>query len=128
MVGLKKRMTARIDKLVAIVDKVDELPEEVQGAINDVLDEMQRGQVPSWKQFFYKNGEFSKTATFHTVSWAMVLGLYFVQELFKGAIVSIGGWQWTVGAFDATAAAAILAIASGTYLGNNVLKKGEPTE
>lgn len=66
-----------------------------------------------WKAFFAKNGKFSKTATFATIANVMVLGAY-ALSLVRGAEV----FGWTIPEFDAVAAAAILAIVNGTYVGN----------
>ena len=106
-------LTKYADKLIEIVHNADELPEEVEGAIQDVLEHV-GDPVPWYKAPFFKNGRFSKTATFATIANVLVLAAY-VLSLFAGT--EIGGW--TVPTFDTGAAAAILAIVNGTYVLNH---------
>ena len=72
--------------------------------------------------FWYKNGQFSKTATFASLCNIIVLATYVVQSWFVGAEVDLHLFKFTVPAFNIEDAAAILAILNGTYLGNNVIK------
>lgn len=109
-----------IDKLIDVVQNADELPEEVEGAINDVLAHAD-APVPWYKAPFFKNGKFSKTAAFATIANLMVLMAYFLSW-FQGSEVSLGLGTWTLPAFDTGAAAALLAIVNGTYVVNNGIK------
>ena len=111
------------DRLLEAAQNADELPEEVEGAINDVLD---HADVPvQWyKAPFFKNGQFSKTATFATVANIMVLAFY-ALSFFQGLTIGRGELTWTLQPFDVEAAVAILTIVNGTYLGNNFVKKGK---
>jgi hypothetical protein len=109
-----------IDKLIAVVDRADELPAEVQGAMNDLLASIGKRDVPWYKAPFFKNGEFSKTALFATLANMLVLIAY-VLSWFAGAQLTIGSLgTWTIPPFDTGAAAAILAIVNGTYIGNRL--------
>lgn len=57
------------------------------------------------RAFFYKNGEFSKTAVFLTAATFILLALWPFQALFAGT--ELLGW-WTVPEFNATAAMTVL--------------------
>lgn len=71
---------------------------------------------------WYKNGQFSKTATFASLCNIIVLATYVVQTWFVGAEIDLHVFKFSVPAFNIEDAAAILAILNGTYLGNNVIK------
>jgi len=74
------------------------------------------------KAFFMKNGNFSKTATFATLGNTLVLVAY-VLSWFSGTTLVLGTvGTVTLPAFDVGAAAALLGILNGTYLGNNAIK------
>lgn len=123
MANTRKIVRAHIDKLVDIVDRQDELPEDVESAINDLLSAVDDDtKVPAWKAPFYKDGKFSKTAAFTTVANVIVLLAYFIQSFFTGSTLDLGFFTWTIPAFDVAAAAAILAVCNGTYVGNNLVK------
>jgi hypothetical protein len=121
----KKLVSARIDKLIDVVDKQDELPEEVEGAINDLMDSFEDKGVPWWKAPFFKGGKFSKTATFATVAYVITLVWYGLSMFATGEPVDLG-WITLPGVqkLDPTLTVAVLGIASGTYLTNNKLKNG----
>lgn len=102
-----------VDKLMEVAQNADELPEEVEGAINEVLAHAD-APVPWYKAPFFRNGQFSKTAMFVTIANVLVLAAY-VLSLFKGT--QLGGW--TVPEFDVPASAALLAIVNGTYVLNH---------
>ncbi len=74
------------------------------------------------KAFFFKDGHFSKTATFAVLGNVLVLGNYALLSWFAGAAVDLSWVKFTVPAFDVGAAAAILGLLNGTYLTNNALK------
>lgn len=74
------------------------------------------------KAFFFKDGKFSKTATFAVLGNVLVLGNYALLSWFAGAAVDLSWVKFTVPAFDVSAAAAILGLLNGSYLGNNFLK------
>jgi len=105
------------DKLVkAVASAKKELPAEVQTAVNDVLATV---KGPGWwKAPFFTDGRFSKTAMFATLANVLVLVAY-VLSWFQGSTFG----PWTVPAFDTGAAAAILAIVNGTYVGNKFATK-----
>lgn len=79
--------------------------------------------VKGLKAFFYKDGHFSKTATFAVLANVLVLVNYALMSWFAGAQVTTSWLSFTVPTFQAADAAAILAILNGTYLGNNMLKR-----
>jgi hypothetical protein len=111
-------LTKYADKLTEVVHNADELPEAVEGAINDVLAHV-GDPVPWYKAPFFKNGRFSKTATFATIANVLVLVAY-VLSWFAGSQIVFGDWgTWTIPVFDTGAAAAILAIVNGTYVVNH---------
>jgi hypothetical protein len=122
----KKLIAAQVDKLIDVVDKQDELPEEVEGAINDLMAQIEdAGKVVWWKKPFLKDGEFSKTATFATVAYVITLFWYALSIFATGNPVSIGGFELpAIQPLDPTLTIAVLGIASGTYLTNNKLKSG----
>ena len=107
-------LNKQLDRLVDIVHNADEIPDEVAGAINDVLAHA-GDRVPWYKAPFFKNGEFSKTATFATVVNVLVI-ISYVLGWFKGTELG----PWTVPAFDVAASAAIMALANGTYVVNRL--------
>lgn len=102
-----------LDRLLAAVDGKD-VPEAVVAAVNELL----ATKAPWYRALFGQGGEFSKTATFATLANVLVLAAY-VMSWFQGTVLG----PWTVPAFDVAASAALLAIANGTYVGNNVVKK-----
>lgn len=119
-----KKAREIMDRLLeATEDLEDELPEPVAEAVNELADELEGTKgLPSWKMPFFKDGKFSKTASITTVANVMVLMAYFVQAFFVGSTLDLGLFAWTVPAFDVAAAAAILTICNGTYVGNNLVK------
>lgn len=117
----KKLLRAKIDKLIDIVDRNDELPEEVEGAVNAVLEEIE-DDVAWWKKPFFKNGEFSKTATFTTLAYFVTLNWY-ALSMFAGHEFDLGLTTMVIKSLDPTLVVAVLGIASGTYVGNNIVKK-----
>ena len=106
----------QLDKLVDLVHNADEMPDEVAGAINDVLAHAD-DPVPWYKALFFKNGKFSKTAMFASIVNLLVI-VSFVLGWFKGTQVG----PWVIPAFDATAGFALMAMADGAYLINNQIK------
>jgi hypothetical protein len=74
------------------------------------------------KALFFKDGKFSKTATFAVLGNVLVLGNYALLSWFAGAAVDLSWIKFTVPAFDVSAAAAILGLLNSSYLGNNFLK------
>lgn len=78
--------------------------------------------VTGLKRFFYKDGEFSKTAVFATIANLLVCFAYAVS-IFAGTSFVLGPLGTLVlPAFDPTAAMAVLGIINGSYLANNGLK------
>lgn len=121
----KKLISAQVDKLIDVVDKQDELPEEVEGAINDLMAQIEdAGKVAWWKKPFFKNDEFSKTATFATIAYVITLFWYALSIFATGEPITIAGIQLpAIRPLDPTLTVAVLGIASGTYLTNNKLKE-----
>lgn len=121
----KKLIAAQVDKLIDVVDKQNELPEEVEGAINDLMAQIEdAGKVAWWKKPFFKNGEFSKTATFATIAYVITLFWYALSIFATGEPITVAGLQLpAIRPLDPTLAVAVLGIASGTYLTNNKLKE-----
>ena len=119
-----KAVSAKINKLIEIVDKQDELPEEVENAINDLMDSIEDAvKVSWWKKPFFKNGEFSKTAAFTTLAYAVTLAWYALSVFATGEPIVISGVQLpAIQRLDPALAVAVLGIASGTYLTNNKIK------
>jgi hypothetical protein len=74
------------------------------------------------KAFFYKDGHFSKTATFAVLGDVLVLTNYALLSWFAGTVVDLSWIKLTIPAFDVGAAAAILGLLNGAYLTNNALK------
>jgi len=107
-----------VDKLLEVTQNADELPGEVEGAINDVLAHAD-SPVSWYKAPFFKDGSFSKTATFATFANVLVL-VSFVLGWFQGTDLG----PWTIPAFDSGASAVLLGLANGTYVINNQIKKG----
>ena len=70
------------------------------------------------KAFFYKDGEFSKTASFLTLATFILLGLWVFQSLFAGN--EFGGW-WTLPEFNVSAGVTILFTLSALYVANHKL-------
>lgn len=70
------------------------------------------------KALFLKNGEFSKTSTILVLSWAMGLGLWFVQSVFQGfSVLGV-----TIPAFDSGSALSMLGAASTLYMATHNVK------
>ena len=106
-----RAQTNYVDELLKAVDtQSEDLPEEVEGAINDLLVNIDENDasVPWYK------------APFATVANVLVLAAY-VLSLFKGTVIG----PWTVPEFDATAAFAIMGIANGTYVVNRLASAKE---
>jgi len=99
-------------------DLVEDLPEPVESAINELMTAVDGDKIAWWKRPFFKDGEFSKTAMFATIANFLVL-FSFVLGWFQGTELG----PWTVPAFDTSAAVALMAIANGTYVANNQVKK-----
>lgn len=81
--------------------------------------------VKGLKALFFKDGRFSKTATFAVLGNVLVLLNYAFMSWLAGAHVTLSWLEFTVPVFSAGDAAAILGILNGTYLGNNYLKSKE---
>jgi hypothetical protein len=74
------------------------------------------------KSFLMKDGEFSKTATFASVTNTLVL-LAYVMSWFAGSSLGVEGvGVLMLPQFDVSAAIALLTVMNGTYLGNNMIK------
>jgi hypothetical protein len=112
---MKKEMST----LIATVS-ANETPPAVIDAVTELGDKLAK-ERQGWKAFFYKNGSFSKTATFATVANLLVL-FSFVLGFFAGMDIEIMDHVWTVPEFNDKAAWSILAIVNGTYIGNNMVK------
>lgn len=78
--------------------------------------------VKGVKAFFHSNGRFSKTAVFAVIGNVIVLCNYLLMSWLVGAAVDLGFLKFTVPAFDETAAATILGLLNGTYLGRTLLR------
>lgn len=81
--------------------------------------------VKGLKALFFKDGKFSKTATFAVIGNVLVLVNYALMSWLAGAHITLSWLDFTVPVFSAGDAAAILGILNGTYLGNNYLKAKE---
>lgn len=81
--------------------------------------------VKGLKALFFKDGKFSKTATFAVIGNILVLANYALMSWLAGAHVTLSWLDFTIPIFSAGDAAAILGILNGTYLGNNYLKNKE---
>lgn len=79
------------------------------------------------KALFFKDGKFSKTATFAVIGNVLVLVNYALMSWLTGAHITLSWLDFTIPAFSAGDAAAILGILNGTYLGNNYLKAKSDT-
>ncbi len=112
-------MKKELSNLLAQVSAND-TPPAVVDAVTELGDKMAK-ERNGWKAFFYKNGSFSKTATFATVANILVLGS-FVLGFFAGMEVNFFDLEWIVPEFNDKAAWSILAITNGTYIGNNMVK------
>ena len=77
--------------------------------------------VKGMKALFFKNGKFSKTATFAVLANIIVLVNYFFMSWLAGSEIPLPWFVLKVPVFDAADAAAILAILNGTYLANHKL-------
>jgi hypothetical protein len=78
--------------------------------------------VKGIKALFFKDGKFSKTATFAVLGNILVLLNYALMSWLAGAHVTLSWIEFTIPAFSSGDAAAILGVLNGTYLGNNYLK------
>lgn len=67
------------------------------------------------RNFFIKDGEFSKTSAILVVTWIVGLFLYFFQSLSAGATIM----EHVVPAFDSTAFLAVAGAASTLYFANH---------
>ena len=81
--------------------------------------------VKGLKALFFKDGKFSKTATFAVIGNILVLANYALMSWLAGAHVTLSWLDFTIPIFSAGDAAAILGILNGTYLGNNYIKNKE---
>lgn len=81
--------------------------------------------VKGIKALFFKDGKFSKTATFAVLGNILVLANYALMSWLAGAHVTLSWIEFTIPAFSSGDAAAILGVLNGTYLGNNYLKSKE---
>ena len=114
--AITAKVRTNVDKLITIVNKADELPSEVEGAMNDLLASIEKQDVAWYKAPFFKNGEFSKTALFATLANVLVLVAY-VLSWFAGAQFTIGSLgTWTVPPFDTGAAAAPVSKAGSVHV------------
>lgn len=81
-----------------------------------IVDEIKK--VGGVKAFFFKNGEFSKTATILVVAWAIGLAMWVVQGLAAGSNL-LG---WTIPAFNSSDFLAVVGAASTLYFGAHNIK------
>ena len=111
------------DKITGLLDKLNdfEVPDEVTKAADDIRSDISKTTKVGWRAFFYKDGQFSKTATFVTMANSLIL-LSFVLSFFQGNVINLGLFEWSVPGFDAGAAAAVGSIFNLTYVGNNAVK------
>lgn len=93
---------------------------------NEVAVKAGKGMLTRMREgLFHKNGVFSKTAFFFTLGNGAVLIAYVLSWL-SGSTISLGDvGTIVIPAFDVGAAAALIGIVNGTYLGNNALKAKE---
>jgi len=107
------------EKFTKILEDVKDMPEEVEKAIGNLMGNVKDDEkVPWYKAPFFKDGKFSKTAMFATIVNVLVITSY-IMGWFKGTELG----PWTVPAFDSSASFAIMAMANGTYVVNNQIKK-----
>jgi hypothetical protein len=112
-----------VDELLKTIEaQGEELPEDVEGAINDLLVNLDENDasVPWYKAPFCKHGKFSKTATFVTLANVLVI-TSFILGWFQGTVLG----PWTVPAFDVGAGGGLLLIVNGTYVANRLASARE---
>lgn len=115
-------LKAKIDALFDAMDDVDELPAPVEAAINDLASAVEaKPNVPWWKAPFFKNGQFSKTATFVTLAYAITLGWY-AASMFADQQLDLGFIRFSIKTLDPALATAVLSISTTGYVANNVVK------
>jgi hypothetical protein len=73
-------------------------------------------------KWFMQDGQFTKTGASAVLGNFVVLFIYFVTSLFSGVVIHLGAQAWTIPSFDVVAAAGMLALLNGTYLGGNMIK------
>lgn len=112
-------MREHVDKLVDALETVSDLPPDVEGALNDLLSSADDDPptTPWWKAPFFKDGEFSKTATFATLGNAVTVA-WFAASAFAGS--ELGGL--VLQKLDVALAMGVAGVLNGTYLVNNGLK------
>lgn len=77
------------------------------------------------RAFFYRNGQFSKTAVFLSVAVTLTLLMWPFQSLFVGTTF----WYWTVPPFNSEAALAVIGVISSLYVANHSsFIRGKPEE
>lgn len=130
--------TKTVNRLPALIKKLKEHMTEEEQALLDHLvasgvdlskadsDGDGAPDIAGIKALFYKDGHFSKTATFAVIANVIVLVNYALMSWLAGAEITTPWLKFHVPAFNAADAAAILAILNGAYLGNNYLKKTQP--
>lgn len=88
-------------------------------------EEVSEGDKPvtGVKAWFFKDGQFSKTAAFATLGNFAVLFTWFFQIWFGGVAIDTDKIHYVVPKFDPESAMVIMGFLNGAYLGNNMIKK-----
>jgi hypothetical protein len=103
-------------KIWAEVEKhAKEGKEGGESLLQVVTEEMQKSKKLGLKAFFYKKGQFSKTAFFLSMTWLLAVLLWVGQSLFIGSVF----FGWTVPAFSVESALAMVGMSSGLYFGTH---------
>lgn len=122
---------ATADDLKKLKDLIVNMPQEQKDAALKIIDGFDSDgdgvpDVKGLKAFFFKNGEFSKTAAFAVIGNALVLVTYFAQSWLVGATFDLPLIHGSVPAFNVESALAIMGILNGTYVSNNWVKTKTP--
>lgn len=86
-----------------------------EGLLQVAAEELQKSKKLGLRAFFYKNGMFSKTSFFLSMTWLLAVLLWVGQSLFVGAVV----FGWVIPAFSVESALAMVGMSSGLYFGTH---------
>ena len=86
------------------------MTDELYTDTTETVTEQVTASVPWYKIMFYKNGVFSKTATFSTIA-NMITLVWYALSMFKDIPIS---------PLDPTMAVAVLGLANGTYVASHL--------
>jgi len=122
---------AKADDVKKLKDLIVNMPQEQKDAALKIIEGFDSDgdgvpDVKGLKAFFFKDGQFSKTAAFAVLGNTLVLLTYFAQSWLVGATFDLPMIHGAVPAFNVESALAIMGILNGTYLGNNYVKSKTP--